>query len=613
VTRVPELPDETAAAQPDDRPDHPAASMARAVVAVWGQATAFLVAPSRWRALIDPLILIAGCAVVFGLVRVGHEWTGIHRPAIQLDLSPWALPQYTFFSLVRGLVAYACSLLFTLIYALWAAKDRRAEVVLIPLLDILQSIPVLGFMPGVVLALVALFPHSNVGLELAAVFMIFTGQAWNMTFSLYHSLVSVPKELRETARLYRLGWWQRFTQVELPFATTGLAWNSMMSMAGGWFFLMINESFILGGHDFRLPGLGSYMSAAAEQGNVAAMLYAIVAMVVMILFLDQVLWRPVIVWAQRFRIEDTAGAESASSWFLSALRRSRLLRRWEAWQLRRRRRRAQQAAGAVVATAVVPPAQSRGLSTRYWRPVATLALVLLVAVLLFGAARLFQLLSQLPLRTWGVLVAAGLTTLSRVLLSTALGTLWAVPVGLAIGLSPRLSRLLQPVVQVVASFPAPMLFPAVIALLHLAGVGLGPGSVLLMLLGTQWYILFNVVAGASSVPSDLREAARSFGLSRWQRFRGLYLPATFPYLVTGWVTAAGGAWNATIVAEYVTHKGVTLTTFGLGAIISQAAERADFHTLAAAVILISLLVVTFNRTVWRPLYRVAQTRFSLTR
>jgi len=586
-----------------------APAVTRFAGAMWGQANAFLFPPKRRRAWVDLAILIAGCAIVFGLVRVGREWTGVQRPAIQLDLSLRSLPLYTFFSLVRGLVAYALSLGFTLVYAFWAAKDRRAEAVLVPLLDILQSIPVLGFMPGLVLALVAIFPRTNVGLELAAVVMIFTGQAWNMTFSLYHSLKSVPVEFQEAGRLYRFDWWQRFTWIELPFATTGLAWNSMMSMAGGWFFLMINESFVLGGHDFRLPGLGSYMSAAAERGNGAAMLYGVIAMVVMIVALDQVLWRPVIVWAQRFRIEDTASADTTRSVVLDMLRRSGMLRRIAAWRLRRARRRVQ-----VLTPAATPlPAPSpRALpSAGALKLVAAFALVALAAVLVFGALRLAHLLSHLPMRTWALLLSAGLLTLGRVILSTLIGTLWAVPVGLAIGLSPRLSRLLQPVVQVAASFPAPMLFPAVIALLHAAGVGLGLGSIVLMLLGTQWYILFNVVAGASSIPSDLREAAKSFGLSRWQRMWALYLPAILPFLVTGWVTAAGGAWNATIVAEYVTHRGQVLTTFGLGAMVSEAATHADFHMLAAAVLLMSVLVVTFNRLVWRPLYHLAQTRYSL--
>jgi NitT/TauT family transport system permease protein len=330
----------------------------------------------------------------------------------------------------------------------------------------------------------------------------------------------------------------------------------------------------------------------------------------MIVFLDQVLWRPVIVWARRFRIEDTASADSPRSWFLDLVGRSRVFRRVEVWRLRRARRRALQPAQTADATSL----RESGLrlaSPRRMRQIATAGLVALLALIAFGTVRLVHLLSQLPLSAWTGLASAGGLTLARVMISTLIGTLWAVPVGLAIGLSPRLSRLLQPVVQVAASFPAPMLFPAVIALLHAAGVGLGTGSIVLMLLGTQWYILFNVVAGASSIPSDLREAARSFRLGRWQTLWALHLPAILPFLVTGWVTAAGGAWNATIVAEYVTHRGEVLSTTGLGATISAAAARADFAMLAAAVLLMSVMVVTFNRLVWRPLYHVAETRYSL--
>jgi len=500
------------------------------------------------------------------------------------------------------------SLLFTLVYAFWAAKDKRAEKLLIPLLDILQSIPVLGFMPGVVLALVALFPGSNLGLELAAVIMIFTGQAWNMTFSLYHSLKSVPLDLQEAGTVYGFSWWQRFKWIELPFGTTGLVWNSMMSMAGGWFFLMIVEAFKLGSQDFRLPGLGSYMSVAVDKGNTPAMLYAILAMVLMIVFLDQVLWRPVVVWAQRFRIEDISQGEAPRSWLLKTLRRSRLIR----WVESRRasRRRKQESPQAQPAPRRKATAASRRLH-RLQRALANTALLALLALILWSAFKLVGFLSAIPGRQWWLLTKAGGLTLSRVLISTVLGTLWALPAGLAIGLSPRLSRIFQPVVQVAASFPAPMLFPIVIAALAHFGVGLNYGCILLMLLGTQWYILFNVIAGAMAIPGDLREAATSFRLSPWQRFKALYLPASFPYLVTGWVTAAGGAWNASIVAEYYAIGSTTLSTFGLGATVSKAAYDRDLPLLAAGVLLMSAIVVIFNRIVWKPCYKLAYTRYSL--
>ena len=573
---------------------------------VWGQANS-LFYPFRRRRYLDLVVILAGFALLFGLVQLGKQWTGVHRPVVEIDLSPWALPKYTFFSMMRGLAAYVISLGFTLVYAFWAAKDARAERLLIPILDILQSIPVLGFMPGLVLALVALFPRSNLGLELAAVIMIFTGQAWNMTFSLYHSFKSVPQELQEAGTVYGFSWWERLKWVELPFGTTGLVWNSMMSMAGGWFFLMITEAFKLGDQDFRLPGLGSYMSVAVEKGNLPAMLSAILAMVAMIVFLDQVIWRPVVVWAQRFRIEDTSRGDIPRSWLLRLLRRSRLIRWMEARRVHRRR-----TIGARASVKHKPVARARRIQVLQ-RAVANLALAGLLVLVIWAAVKLCLYLSAISGPTWWYLARAGGLTLTRVLLSTALGTLWAVPAGLAIGLSPRLSRIFQPVVQVAASFPAPMLVPLVISALAHFGVGLNYGCILLMLLGTQWYILFNVIAGARASPGDLREAATSFRLSGWQKFKALYLPASFPYLVTGWVTAAGGAWNASIVAEYYDLGSTTLSTFGLGATVSKAAYERNLTLLAAGVLLMSAIVVIFNRLVWKPAYHLAHTRYSLTK
>jgi NitT/TauT family transport system permease protein len=571
---------------------------------VWGQANA-LIYPFRRRRYMDLVVVLAGLAMLYGLITLGRQWTGVHRPVVEIDLSPWALPKYTFFSMMRGLAAYLISLAFTFVYAFWAAKDARAEKLLIPILDILQSIPVLGFMPGLVLALVGLFPHSNLGLELAAVIMIFTGQAWNMTFSLYHSFKSVPVEFQEAGTVYGFTWWERLKWIELPFGTTGLVWNSMMSMAGGWFFLMITEAFQLGDQDFRLPGLGSYMSVAVEKGSAPAMIYAVLAMVVMIVFLDQVLWRPVVVMAQRFRIEDTSQGDVPRSWLLRLLRRSRLIRLWEARRVHRKH----------VAEPSGPsqrkPAASAQKTQIRFRWLANVALVLLALLIVWGSVKLVVFLAAISRSTWVTLSEAGALTLSRVLISTIIGTVWAVPAGLAIGLSPRLSRIFQPVVQVAASFPAPMLFPIVIVALAKFGVGLNYGCVVLMLLGTQWYILFNVIAGAMAIPGDMREAATSFHFSRWQRLKVLYLPASFPYLVTGWVTAAGGAWNASIVAEYYNLNGATLSTFGLGATISKAAYERNLTMLAASCLLMSAIVVIFNRLVWKRCYKLAFTRYSL--
>jgi len=569
----------------------------------WGHATAFLV---RFRRLgwFDFILLAGLVGAVFGLFSLAGEWRAFH-PAVHIDLSPSALPVYAFYSLSRGLIAYVCSLFFTLAYGYWAAKDPIAQRVLIPLLDILQSIPVLGFMPGLVLALVAIFPASNIGLELASILMIFTGQAWNMTFSFYHSIRSVPHDQLEAATIYRFSWWERLKWVELPFSTIGLVWNSMMSMAGGWFFLMVSESFVLGSKDFRLPGIGSYMSVAVAKGDVPAMLWAIFVMVLMIVVLDQLLWRPVVVWSEKFRVEEGASEVIASSWFYDWLRHSQIIE-WVSETLHRIfRRRAPQH--------VEVPADDQPKPKPFANIVSIALFVVLVAVLIYGGWKLVLLLRQVSRADLIPILVAGALTLGRVLVSTAIGTLWTVPAGLAIGLSPKWSRIFQPVVQVAASFPAPMLFPLVIAILKSIGVSLGWGSIVLMLLGTQWYILFNVIAGATAIPADLREAAKSYRMARWLKFKALYLPSVFPYLVTGWVTAAGGAWNASIVAEYMTFKGQVLATNGLGAQISIAAEHADFPALAASVILMATVVVLFNRTVWRRLYALAEERFSLSK
>jgi NitT/TauT family transport system permease protein len=567
----------------------------------FGGATAFL---RRARALGwgDLAVLASLGGVAFATSRFVGGAVLPMRPAVEIDLSVAALPGYALLSLMRGLAAFALSLAFSLAYGYWAARDRAAERVLIPLLDVLQSVPVLGFMPGLVLSLVALFPRSNVGLELAAVVMIFTGQAWNMTFSFYRSVRSVPPIQLEVARHYRFGWWQRFKWVELPSSIIGLVWNSMMSMAGGWFFLMVSEAFVLGAHDFRLPGLGAYMSVAAAKGDGAAMAAAVAAMTVMIVGLDQLLWRPVVVWAQKFRQDEGQGdGEAARSWFLDLLHRSRLLR-----LLRQRLHELPARPVRAPPRSEPPPAEGAPRS----RLVSGLMLVALLLLLGFGVLELVHLLRHVPAHEWLVTLAAAGATLGRVLLAVALGTAWALPAGLAIGLSPRLSRTLQPVTQVVASFPAPMLFPAVVALFAWLGLGLGAGSVALMMLGTQWYVLFNVVAGAMAIPSDLREAARSYRITGWRLFRSLHLPSILPYLITGWVTAAGGAWNASIVSEYVSTHGRTTTTFGLGARIGTAAESADFPTLAASVVVMSAVVVLFNRFVWRPLNDHAARRFT---
>ncbi len=605
---------------------------------VWGGAIGWMNRSRKlgWTDLIFVLIIVA---LVVGLWHLAVHWEAPPPKSSQeavdsISLSPLALPLYTFYSLMRGVIAYALSLLFTLVYGYWAAKDKVAQRVLIPMLDILQSIPVLGFAPLLLLVFVKAFPNHNVGLELAVIISIFTGQAWNMTFSFYQSVRAVPSDMHEAATVYRFNWWQRFKWVELPFSAIGLIWNSMMSFAGGWFVLSVVEALDIGKDEagnpvhYWSPGIGSYLAKASlsDPWDWQAMVLGVLAMTVMIVALDQLLWRPVVAWAQKFRVEEGGAQEATTSWFLNLLRRSRLVSATLEWLGELLAPRSGRKARAGAAAPVDP---TQGSPAMAW--VSRGLFVVLVGVMIYGAWCLVQLILQLQAATWGVLLVDAFWTLLRVLASLVIGTLWALPAGLAIGLSPRLSRVLQPVVQVLASFPAPLFFPFVIIGLQAVGVNLDWGSILLMLLGTQWYILFNVIAGAMAVPADLKEAARSYNIKGWQRFKILYFPALFPFLVTGWVTAAGGAWNASIVAEFGhdSHSQV-LAARGLGADIMKAADGepepgapgakgaaaskdANYPYLAASVLVLSLVVIVFNRLVWRRCYLLAETRFSITR
>jgi NitT/TauT family transport system permease protein len=558
-----------------------------------------------YSAWIDALLLVGLAALIGGVAALARRWEAPLRPTVEIDLSGWALPVYTALSLARGIAAYLLSLIFTLVYGTVAAHSRRAERVMIPVIDILQGIPVLGFLPGLVLGLVAVFPHSNVGLELASVVMIFTGQVWNMTFSFYGSLRGIPTDFRDVARINGFGWWKAFRTLELPSAIIGLLWNSMMSMAGGWFFLTVTEAFTLGDRDFRLPGVGSYMAVAIEQGNRRAMVYAVVAMVAMIVAVDRLVWRPALVWAQKFKVEETAAAEVPRSLVFDLLRRSRIL----GWFGRVMGRLSGRVSPQRVRVSAADGDGGRRLLRGGGWAIAGGALLFAA----WGASHLVRLVTEVPGHDWLTLASALGLTFLRTAGTLVLGALWTVPAGVWIGISPRRSRLLQQPIQIAASFPAPMLYPLVTMGLLAAGIPFSWGCTALMLLGAQWYILFNVLAGASALPQDLREAADTYGVGGWTRWRTLYLPGVFPYLVTGLITAAGGAWNASIVAEYVRYGGQTLVAPGLGSLITQASAAANFALLAAGVLTMSVALVVLNRSVWRRLYRVADERFSLNR
>jgi NitT/TauT family transport system permease protein len=562
-----------------------------------------------WAFLIDIAVFLFVFAAIFGVYAIGRSWLGPVQPQAHISQNPRDLPLYALYSLVRIGVAYGLSLVFALAYGYVAASSRRAEVIMVPLLDILQSIPVLSFLPGVMLAMVAIFPHSQFGVELGSILLIFTGQVWNIAFSFYSSLKTVPRELHEAAVIYRFSRWQRFAQLDLPFSTIGLVWNSMMSVAGGWFFLMACEMFVLGNRDFRLPGLGSFLQTAASSGNTRAILWGVAAMIAVIVLLDQLVWRPIIVWADKFKFEQVESSGAAQNTLLNLIGRASIVLRLYRlliqpvfdWLSRTFTLGARRAAETLAA-----PKQN--LLRRWIGYLLAGGVVVGLGFAVFHAGR--ELSSLHREDYWELLESAALTFL-RVNTALILGALWTVPVGVAIASSPRLSRFAQPLVQMAASIPATALFPIILLfLLRLRG-GLEIAAMLLMLLGTQWYILFNVIAGAMAIPTDLKEVAKIYQFGSWDRWRHLILPAIFPYLVTGVVTASGGAWNASIVAEYFHFQGRIVSTPGLGSTISSASDAGRFDVLLAATLIMATVVVLINRLLWRRLYRLASSRFKL--
>jgi NitT/TauT family transport system permease protein len=562
----------------------------------------------------DLIVLLVLGGMVGVLFSFGREVARPSQLQVNIDLSLWALPKYTMFSLARGFAAYGLSLIFTLIYGTIAAGSRAAEKFMIPALDILQSLPVLSFTPAVMIAMTRIFPRQ-IGLELAVVVLIFTGQAWNMTFSYYSSVRAVPQNLREAAAISHLSRWRIFRLIELPASMIGLVWNSMMSMAGGWFVLNVCESSSFGDTSFRVPGIGSYMYEANAAGNIAAQLGAVVAMVAMIVAVDQLFWRPIVVWSDRFKMEETAEAEKPTSWVMAMLQHS-VLYRWMMRRLQQTRQRhsawwaSRDRGGRPDWAGKVQPGARRTMTR--------VVLALLAIVLLIGAWKLVRLLVAVPIsdpithNDWRTVLLSLVASAARVLATVALGAAWTLPVGILIGLSPRWSQRLQPVVQVLASFPANMIFlPLTLLLLHI-GIPFNYGCVLLMMLGTQWYVLFNVIAGAMAIPTELKEVGivyRTNWLRRWTR---IYIPGVFPHLVTGLITAAGGAWNTTIIAEFVTGADNPYKAFGIGAIIQQATTPpGNTPLLAAASVTMALAVISINRFMWRRLYALAERRYSL--
>lgn len=551
-------------------------------------------------------ILISGLALFYGLLSLTRYWTGTVNSQAEIHLVPSALPKYAFFSLVRIGIAYLLSLVVAVGYGYAAARYRAAERFLIPLLDTLQSIPVLSFLPPVMVAMVALFPTRQLGLELGSILLIFTGQVWNMAFSVYASMRNIPGEMVEAAQIYRMGKLQRFFQLDLPYCAIGLVWNSMMSVAGGWFFLMACEMFVLGNRDFRLPGLGSYLQTAANAGDTRAILWGVGTMIGVIVLIDQLIWRPLIAWAEKFKFEQVEASQVPRSPVLDWLRHSRLLSAANRAAIGPAREALLRGGGGQIAAASLRLSAKTGKARV--AQVAGLAALVGIGYAVVKMAIMLTALTAADLR--GILWGTGATFL-RVEAALLLAGLWTIPVGVYVGLRPKLAALAQPISQVAASVPATALFPIVLLILIRAGGGLGIGSMVLLLLGTQWYVLFNVIAGASAIPADLKEVTAVFRLGRIDRWKKLFLPAIFPYLITGFVTASGGAWNASVVAEYFRFRGQVYTVTGLGASISRATDSGNFPMLLGGTLVMAALVVTINRLVWRRLYRLAATRFRL--
>jgi len=553
--------------------------------------------------------VVAGVLVVLVAIAISHGAQQMARPLSQLNiapvvLDPWRLPGYALLTTLRMFVALFFSLLFTFTVSTLAAKSRKAEVVIVPALDILQSIPILGFLTFTVTFFMNLIPGNELGVEGAAVFVIFTSQAWNMAFSFYQSLRTLPADLDEVSRGFGLSPWQRFWKLELPFAIPALVWNTMISMSGAWFFVVASEAITVGNTTVNLPGIGSWLAVANDRGDTKAVIWAVFAMAVVILIYDQLLFRPIVAWADKFRFEQTASQDQPESWFYDLLTRTRLLRRVfgplrlpfrELPKIPRVR---------LPVGAPINPTVSLWLD-RLW-----LVAVILGVLWGFGAVVLY-VRQSISLADAVQVFGLGLLTLLRVVVLIAIASVIWVPIGVWIGLRPAWSQRIQPVAQFLAAFPANVLFPTVV--IGIVALKLDPNIWLspLMILGTQWYILFNVIAGATAIPNDLKEAANMFHVRHWQWWRDVALPGVFPFYVTGALTASGGSWNASIVAEVVNWRHTRLEAHGLGAYIADATTAGNYPKVALGIVVMSIFVILLNRTLWRPLYGFAERRLRL--
>jgi NitT/TauT family transport system permease protein len=565
--------------------------------------TARSLIPNRWDLIAFPLVIGLLLLASKGARETLAPLSALKEPVVSLD--PVNLPEYALRTILRMLAAMVASLLFTITYGTLAAKSRRAELVLVPLLDILQSVPVLGYISFTVVFFMSLFPGRIAGAEAAAIFAIFTSQAWNMTFCFYQSLRTAPRDLEEATRSFRFSTWQRFWRLEVPFAMPGLIWNMMMSMSGGWFFVVASEAITVGDTTITLPGIGAYLARATADKDLTAVGWVILTMIAVILLYDQLMFRPLVSWADKFRFEQTGAQTVPESWFLDLLQRSRLLGTVANPGSRLLRALARQRFAPLRgSTARVRHSNSAKMDAAWLVVVSAMAVFAAWKIIAFVASGVGRddVLTVLKL---------GLFTLTRVVVLIAAASLIWVPIGVGVGLRPHLAQKIQPLAQFLAAFPANLLFPVfVVAIVHFAlnpDIWLSP----LIILGTQWYILFNVVAGTTAYPNDFREAATNFRMHGWQWWREVMLPGIFPYFITGAITAAGGAWNASIVAESVSWGDTKLIAQGLGAYIAENTAAGDYPKIVLGIAVMPLFVTLFNRLLWRPLYAYAENRLRL--
>lgn len=565
-----------------------------------------LIIPNRKFKLADFIILSTILVLLyFGISLIMQDHTLHVGKNLKINLDYKELPIYAFFSILRMLAAYILSVIFTLFYGKYAANNKKAEKIMLPLLDILQSVPILSFLPVVVLSLRVFLPQG-VAAELGSVVLIFTSQAWNMTFAWYQSLTTIPKDLIEAAKIFRLNSWRRFKILEFPFGLISFIWNSMMSWAGGWFFLMAAEIFTVGDKDFRLPGLGSYLQEAANQGNYPAIFMGLGTLIFIIILLDQLVWRPLLAWSDKFKLEMTESENAPTSWFYNTLQEAKLTNFFNEKLIIPVYSKIDTFFNKIAEKQPTP--KKAGTLSKI---ISKLFKVAFFLVLVYGIYNIIVMLAGLTLLEVSKIGLGVLATLLRVIIALAIAFCWTVVVGVAIATNKNFAAFMQPIIQILASIPATALFPVILLFIIQLPYGINIAAILLMLLGTQWYLLFNIIAGASAIPQELKYTSKLLQFNTYRKWKVLILPAIFPYLITGAIAASGGAWNASIVSEYVNFNGQTLQTLGIGSLIADSTATGNYPLLLASTLAMIIAVVTINRLVWRKLYAIAEEKYKM--